>query len=262
MAPTDYCVFGVPFWNPSYEEFKVWWDATLEESSDAKLLELANPHTLNISCHNAQFRSILKANSINLNDGVGISIAAKMRGVETRYNFAGTDLMPRLFRDASKPMRVFFYGAQEESNRVAVKNVLRDYPNVISAGRLNGFCDPVKDALPAIRDSGADVLMCALGQPKQEFFMHEYRGTLNVKIAVTCGGMFDFFSGQKRRAPLAMRNVGLEWLYRLGLEPKRMFMRYVVGNPVFLARAFAWRSKDIKCAAEFSAIRSSNAREN
>ncbi len=267
MAPTDpgprrdYCVLGVPFWNPSYNEFKTWWNATLDASHAPVILELANPHTLNLASKERAFKMILMGETINFNDGVGVSIAAKMRGVQTKYSYAGTDLMPRLFREAHRPLRVFFYGATEESNALAVENIARDHPKVVCAGRLNGFVEP-NIAIQSIRESNADILMCALGQPKQEFFMAKHLDSLNVRIAVTCGGMFDFFSGQKPRAPLAMRKLGLEWLYRLTIEPKRMFVRYVVGNPLFFLRALVWRSKDIKCASESSADRQSTSARN
>ena len=267
MAPTDapqprtdFCVFSVPFWNPTYEEFKSWWDWTLDNAPTARLLELANPNTLNIAYKDPEFSQILKNADVNVNDGVGIRIAGRMRGVTTRYNFAGTDLMPRLFAEAHRDIRVFFYGATEESNALAVEKVCKQHPRVVCAGRVNGYVDPIEDALPLIAASNADVLMCALGQPKQELFMAQNLAALNVKVAVTCGGMFDFFSETKQRAPLWMRRTGTEWVYRLAIEPKRMWRRYVVGNPVFLWRALVTRTGDIKCAAESSAVpRSSEA---
>lgn len=269
MAPTeaqppvppraDFCVFSVPFWNPTYEEFKAWWGWTLDHAARAQLLELANPNTLNIAYGDPKFMEVLRGADVNVNDGVGIRIAGRMRGVETKYNFAGTDLMPRLFSEAHREIRVFFYGATEESNRIAVEKIVAKHPRVVCAGRINGYVDPVKDALPLIQASRADVLMCALGQPKQEFFMAENLGRLNVRVAVTCGGMFDFFSETKSRAPLWMRKSGMEWVYRLAIEPKRMFKRYVLGNPVFLWRAMVTRGSDIKCAAESSAARRSTA---
>ncbi len=268
MAPTDahppvapnadFCVFSVPFWNPSYEEFKSWWDWTLDNAPRARLLELANPNTLNIAYRDARFMSILRLADVNVNDGVGVRIAGRMRGVETKHNFAGTDLMPRLFAEAHREVRVFFFGATEESNALAVEKILAKHPRVVCAGRVNGYVDPVREALPMIRSSNADVLMCALGQPKQEFFMYENLDALNVRVAVTCGGMFDFFSESKPRAPLAMRKMGMEWVYRLAIEPKRMFKRYVLGNPLFLWRAMVTRGSDIRCVAESLAARRSS----
>lgn len=207
---------------------------------------------MNLALSNPSYMDVLKQLDVFVNDGVGIRMAGRMRGVRTRYNFAGTDLMPRLFAEQPEPITAFFYGASEESNAEAVRRIEAAHPMVKVVGRINGFVDPVKEALPLIRDSKADLLMCALGQPKQEFFMVEHRKELNVKIAVTCGGMFDFFSQTKPRAPLAMRRMGMEWVYRLGLEPKRMFKRYVIGNPVFLARSLAWRAADLRLMREMA----------
>lgn len=258
----DVCVFSVPFWNPSYEEFKSWWDWALDNAPRAQLLELANPNTLNITWRDSRFKDVLLNADCTLNDGVGIRMACRMRGVRTRYSFAGTDLMPRLFSEAHREVRVFFFGASEESNRLAVEKVTARYPRVVCSGRVNGYVDPVREALPMIRDSGADVLMCALGQPKQEYFMSENLERLNVRVAVTCGGMFDFFSGIKPRAPMFMRKTGTEWLYRLAIEPKRMFGRYVVGNPLFLWRAMWTVRSDLKCAARSSEDRQSSEVQN
>ena len=258
----DVCIFSVPFWNPTYEQFKAWWDWALDSAPRPQLLELANPNTLNIAYKNERFLGVLRQADVNVNDGVGIRIASRMRGAKTPYNFAGTDLMPRLFAEAHRELRVFFYGATEENNAKAVENILERCPHIVCAGRINGYVDPETDALPMIQASNADVLMVALGQPRQEFFMAEHRDEMNVKLMVTCGGMFDFFAGSKSRAPLFMRKTGTEWLYRLAIEPRRMFARYVFGNPLFLWRSLVTRRSDLKCAAVSSADRSSTERQS
>ena len=245
----DFFLFGIPYWNPSYEEFKGWWDSVVEgETRDSPILCLANPHTMNLAAADPRVMQTWKQLDVFVNDGVGIRLAGKMRGEPAKYNFAGTDLMPRLFQEARKPLTAFFYGASEESNRIAVEKIQAAHPMLKVVGRVNGFVDSEKEALPLIAASGADVLMCALGQPKQEFFMLANRDRLNVKICVTCGGMFDFFSQIKPRAPLWMRRTGTEWLYRLLIEPKRMFRRYVYGNPVFMARSLATLAEDRRLA--------------
>ena len=241
----DFFLFGIPYWNPSYEEFKEWWDGVVEsETRGGKILCLANPHTMNLAASDPKVMAAWKKLDVFVNDGVGIRLAGKMRGEPARYNFAGTDLMPRLFSEARRPLTAFFYGASEESNRVAVEKITAANPMLRVVGRINGFVDPETEALPLIAASGADILMCALGQPKQEFFMLAHRERLNVKVCVTCGGMFDFFSQIKPRAPLWMRRTGTEWLFRLLIEPKRMFRRYVYGNRVFMARSLATLAED------------------
>lgn len=245
----DVYLFGVPYWNPTYEEFHAWWLARLTDSvTPFQILALANPNTMNLGFSVPGYMDILKQCDVFVNDGVGIRMAAKMRGVEMKYNFAGTDLMPRLFADqpADRPCTAFYYGAREECNEGAVRIFGERYPNVKIVGRINGFVDPVKEALPRIQDSGADILMCALGQPRQEFFMVEHRNEIPCKVGVTCGAMFDFFSGNVKRAPSLFRAMRAEWVYRLAIEPGRMWRRYVVGNPAFLGRAMKWKQRDLE----------------
>ena len=246
---TDLCVFGVPFWNPTYEEMKSWWEQALDGTARMKTLQLVNAHTLNIAWSDPEYKRVLQSADCCINDGSGYRLASKMRGVVTKYNFNGTDLLPRLFSEAHREVRVFFYGASEESNELAAKKLCDKYPNVVCAGRVNGFVDVETEAVPMIRDAAPDVLLVALGQPRQEQFLDQYRD-LPVRVAVPCGGLFDFVSETKSRAPHIMRKTGTEWLYRLLIEPKRMFVRYVVGNPLFVLRALVSRGSDVRCAAE------------
>lgn len=245
----DVCVFGVPFWNPEYAEFKSWFSKVT--GSDTKLnltLCLANAHTLNLAHRFPAYKACLKSMDAVLNDGIGFRLASLMRGVPVRYNFNGTDLIPRLFEELERPLRVFFYGATEESNELAVKNMASRYPKLVVAGKLGGFVDD-DDAAKRIAASDCDLLLVAKGNPKQELFIIQYRDRLNCKLAIGVGGLFDFASGLKPRAPKAFRATGMEWAYRLIIEPRRMFARYVIGNPVFLTRALLSVKSDKKALA-------------
>jgi N-acetylglucosaminyldiphosphoundecaprenol N-acetyl-beta-D-mannosaminyltransferase len=85
-----------------------------------------------------------------------------------------------------------------------------------------------------------------MGHPKQEMFMIRNQKDLNVKTVIGCGGFFDFVSGTKPRAPKKVRDWGFEWVFRLAIEPRRMFRRYVIGNPVFLIRCLWYLRRDLK----------------
>jgi len=87
-----------------------------------------------------------------------------------------------------------------------------------------------------INQSGADILLVAMGAPRQELWIAANRERLAPKVAVGVGGLFDFFSGRVWRAPAAMRQTGMEWVWRLMQEPNRLWRRYILGNPLFLAR--------------------------
>ncbi|MCX7800408.1 MAG: WecB/TagA/CpsF family glycosyltransferase [Fimbriimonadales bacterium] len=244
----DVYVFGIPFWNPTLAEFLEWWRAALtSEERRSRCVVLANAHTLNLACEDPEYAAVLRSAEVRLNDGVGFRIASGMRSVGVKHNFNGTDLIPLLFERLDRPARVFLYGAKEEVNALTARRVAERFPAVEVVGRCSGYEHP-ESAVEQIRRSNADVLLVALGNPKQERFMARYRDRLNVKIQIGCGGLFDFLSGVKPRAPLPIRRRGLEWAFRLMIEPRRMWRRYVVGNPVFLARAWLSRKSDLALA--------------
>lgn len=229
-------LLGVSIWNPTYDSFKLWWNQAMAGSRRTRLLGIANAHSLNLAHERPGLHACLCAMDAVLNDGIGAAIAARLRGREFHYNFNGTDLFPRLFAESQQELRVYLYGASPASNAGAALEIERRYPNVRVVGRMHGFADP-ELAARSIARSGADLLLVALGQPKQEFFLIEHREALNVKVACGVGALFDFLSGSTPRAPRWVRSLRMEWAYRLLREPVRLFHRYVVGNPKFLWRA-------------------------
>jgi len=240
----DVCIFGIPAWNPPYHDFKVWFERVMKSEGRFNLaLCLANAHTLNIAYSQPSYRNCLRSMDAVLNDGIGFRLASQMRGVPIQYNFNGTDLIPRLFEELDYPLRVFFYGATEESNAGAVRVMASRYSFLDCVGNLGGYVSD-DDAAKMIAESQSDLVLVAKGNPKQELFIMKYRDQLNCKLAIGVGGLFDFLSGMKPRAPKAFRSIGMEWAYRLMIEPRRMFGRYVIGNPVFLTRALLTLRKD------------------
>ena len=88
----------------------------------------------------------------------------------------------------------------------------------------------------SINASGADILLVAFGVPRQEKWLERWGEQLAAPVRIGVGGLFDFYSGRIRRAPLWMREIGMEWSFRLLMEPRRLFRRYIIGNPLFLWR--------------------------
>lgn len=250
LVRNDVFVFGLSFWNATYFEFRDWWQTVLRgDARTGQVVVFANANTLNHVIANPAFREAVMAADVRINDGSGFRIASRMRGVETRENLNGTDLVPRLFGDATEPIRVFVYGATEASNQGAAKVLEARFPQVRIAGRINGYVTE-QEAMDAIRAAQADVVLVALGHPAQETFCVRHRETLQAKILLPIGGLVDFLSETKPRAPEAFRKAGLEWTYRLAIEPKRMFARYVLGNPLFLLRSAAHASRDRRIAGQ------------
>jgi N-acetylglucosaminyldiphosphoundecaprenol N-acetyl-beta-D-mannosaminyltransferase len=114
---------------------------------------------------------------------------------------------------------------------------------VTVCGTQHGYFSTAEetDVLRSIEDAKTDLLLVAFGAPKQDLWIREKLGSSNVRVAIGVGGLFDFFSGRIPRAPLWLREMGLEWTYRLYQEPRRLWRRYVVGNAIFLLRTMYFR---------------------
>jgi len=147
---------------------------------------------------------------------------------------ATTDLFHDIARLAEHDgTTMYFLGASEEQNRRAVNEVRRMYPRLQIVGRHHGYLTPkeTEDVVRDINRVGPDIVWIAMGVPKEQEFCVEHRHALkNVGLLKTAGGMFDFLSCLRSRAPKWMQIAGLEWFYRLSLEPKRLFVRYALTN--------------------------------
>ncbi len=177
-------------------------------------------------------------------DGIGLKLAGKLLGKEIRQNVNGTDLFPLLCAALSGSGKgLFLLGA-----RPGVPEGVRDWleanhPSVIVRGVHHGYFSPEAEqgVIEEIARSGADLLLVAFGAPRQDKWIRENLEKTGVRAAMGVGGLFDFYSGRTSRAPLWMREIGMEWLYRFIQEPGRLWKRYFVGNTVFLYRVMLER---------------------
>jgi N-acetylglucosaminyldiphosphoundecaprenol N-acetyl-beta-D-mannosaminyltransferase len=213
-------------------------ERAIKERSPAKVY-FVNADSLNKAFRDATFRTVLNAGDIVLGDGIGVNIGARLTKQHIRENVNGTDMFPRLCeRMARERQRLYLLGAKEGIAERVSDWVRTRHPGVILAGVRNGYFsdDETDNVCAAVRASGADVLLVAFGAPRQEAWIHENFANLGVCVAIGVGGLFDFYSGSIPRAPVWMREVGIEWIYRLIQEPRRMYKRYLVGNFLFMLR--------------------------
>lgn len=212
-------------------------------------LVLANAHTLNVASANPAAREAIRAATLVLNDGVGLDVYARLRtGAPFPYNFAGTDLVPRLLGECARrglPLRVFLYGARPGRAAEAARRIERAYAPVKVIGALDGHETTGDEARRAIDAAHPDLLLVGLGNPRQEEWLAANAPGLRARIAIGVGALFDFMSGSVVRAPRAVRAMRLEWMFRLALEPRRLFRRYVVGVPLFLWRTLTYRPEPV-----------------
>lgn len=202
-------------------------------------VSFVNPACVNIAASDRGYRRVLSRAALVLPDGIGIKIGGDLLGTPLKQNVNGTDLFPRLCEMLqARGASLFLLGGQPGVPEAVAAEIGRRWPDLRIAGLRDGYFTAAEegDVAAQICGSGADMLLVARGVPAQDLFVDRYLPLLGVKVAMGVGGLFDFVSGRMTRAPLWMRETGLEWAYRLSREPGRMWRRYLVGNLTFLAR--------------------------
>lgn len=190
---------------------------------------------------NPAYDAAMEAADVIHADGMPVVIASKwFTKTPIRGRSATTDLFHDVAEVAQKrSLKFYILGATEEQNKKAVEQMKGLYPDIQIVGRRNGYFsqDENLGICADIVASGADVLWVGLGKPKQEIWCHKNRAALaGVGVIKTCGGLYAFLAGDAPRAPDWMQKMGLEWLYRLNSDPKRLFKRYMVTNIVAIVR--------------------------
>lgn len=199
-----------------------------------------NAHCVNSASRDATYKRALRAADYVLPDGSGISLAAKMVGKRLTANLNGTDLCRPLCEEAARRgLSIFLLGAKPGIAERAARNMTAKVPGLRIAGHRDGyFEDDASDAVVCeVNESGADIVMVAMGVPLQDVWIYRHRRQMNAKLVMGVGALFDFEAGAVERAPKVIRKLGLEWTWRLAMEPRRMAGRYLVGNFTFVARA-------------------------
>ena len=237
-------VLGVPFFSGTMDEAlaKI---SSIVEDNKTHHIAFINAHCLNIACKNGEYRQILKECSAVFSDGIGAKIGARMLGYKVEENVNGTDMFPLL---AEMPFRIYLFGGAPGVARKAMENARKLNGRAEFVGCADGFFqskseDEIFAELASLK---VNILLVALGVPKQEEWIHRNLDKLPGCAAIGVGGLLDFVSGRIPRAPLWMRKLNIEWCFRLYCEPIRLFKRYIIGNPLFIARVFLsklWRNK-------------------
>lgn len=202
-----------------------------------------NAHCVNVAAVNVNYLYVLQHGATLFADGSGMRLASKIANLPLMDNVNGTDLFPMICRDAANHgIKLALLGARPGIARRCADNMREQFPDLNIVLTHDGYIKPDTEAdiITAINDSGAQILFVAMGVPMQELWIARNADKLRVPVLLGVGALFDFYSGSVPRAPQRMRQLGLEWLYRFILEPRRMFARYILGNPVFIMRTL-WR---------------------
>ena len=201
---------------------------------------VSNVHTTVMAYENKDYRKIQNNAAAVLPDGKPLSVLErKCGGLKKAEKVSGPDLMPKVFRlSEKKGYRHFFYGSTEQTLNLLKHNLENRYPHLQITGM---YAPPFRQLteeedekiMREINVAAPDFLWVGLGAPKQEIWMAEHKNKISA-VMIGVGAGFDFHAGTIKRAPVWMQRCGLEWLYRLFQDPKRLWKRYVVTNSKFM----------------------------
>jgi N-acetylglucosaminyldiphosphoundecaprenol N-acetyl-beta-D-mannosaminyltransferase len=231
-------ILGIPFSVLSYDA-AVQRIRDMIRSDEGHHVVLANAHTLNAAYEDGAYRRTLQQASLVLRDGLGVELAALLAGVRLAHNFIGTDFVPQLLRSlADLRPGVFLYGAALGVAAEAAAVLRQRCPGVRIVGVEHGYVESAS-VIERIRAARPDILLVALGNPLQEQWIAAHLSELNARVAIGVGALFDYLAGRVPRAPQWVRQLRAEWLFRLAVEPRRLWRRYLVGNVQFLWRVLS-----------------------
>jgi N-acetylglucosaminyldiphosphoundecaprenol N-acetyl-beta-D-mannosaminyltransferase len=247
-APQRVAIADVAFDNVNMDEALDRVNALLDGDT-AHQVSFVNAACVNIAARHRGYRRALARAALVLPDGIGVRLGTSLLGQRMKQNVNGTDLFPRLCDLLNgRAARLFLLGGAPGVAEQVAAVIAQRWPAIQVVGLRDGYFGVAGEGAvaTAVRASGADLLLVARGVPSQDLFIDRYLPQLGVKVAMGVGGLFEFVSGRIPRAPLWMRESGLEWTWRLWQEPTRLWRRYLIGNLSFLGRValqrIGWRA--------------------
>jgi N-acetylglucosaminyldiphosphoundecaprenol N-acetyl-beta-D-mannosaminyltransferase len=231
-------MIGIDLSSGSYTEF-IERIVDLGKTRTSSYVCLVNAHMTIEAYWDKRFSEVVNGADVEAPDGMPLVRAFKLIHGIRQDRVAGMDLMLDLLREAERQgLSIYLHGSTPEVLEKITERIKREYPALTIAGVCSPpFTPPTEEeeraAVERINDSGANIVLVALGCPKQENWMARNKGKINA-VMVGVGGVFPIYAGIQGRAPKWMRDHCLEWVYRLCSEPRRLFKRYLVSNTVFL----------------------------
>jgi N-acetylglucosaminyldiphosphoundecaprenol N-acetyl-beta-D-mannosaminyltransferase len=215
-------------------------EAWISQRGGLRFIAVTNVHVLMEARHSLSFRRVLDAADLCVPDGMPLVWVGRSRGYPLKRRVYGPDLLLDFCRDTNaKGYRHFFYGGAPGVPEALAAKLKCQFPMLEVAGTYSPPFRPLtpeQDAriVEMINHAEVDVLWVGLGCPKQELWMYEHRKQLRAPVMVGVGQAFDIHSGRLKQAPVWMREYGLEWLFRLAAEPRRLWRRYLIYNSEFV----------------------------
>ena len=199
-----------------------------------------NPEMISAAQKNSDFAEIINSAELVVADGIGVEIGLKILGYKVK-RIAGIDLGKALVEKfTASGKSVAMIGAKPGVVDSAIANLSKEYQNLNVVYSHDGYFDNDEDIIESVISANPDLILVALGSPKQEFFIHNLKEKLPNSTLIGLGGSFDVWAGVVERAPIIYQKLGLEWLYRTLKEPKR-FKRIFPTLPLFVLKVLKER---------------------
>ena len=240
-------LFNLNIYSKSIDELTNEINEFIKEYNDSpEYISCINPHSFIIATKDNIFQKALENSKWLLPDGIGIYFASNFLGKKIQSKITGPDFFVAFsqYINSNSNLKVYFVGSSESVLEKLVNRYKNEFPNIVISGT---FSPPFKEVfsekdnskiLDRINSSGADLVWVGMTAPKQEKWIFQNRKYLNIKLAIAIGAQFDFYSNNKIRAPFIIQKIGMEWLFRLVLEPKRLWKRTFVSAPYFVYKIF------------------------
>jgi N-acetylglucosaminyldiphosphoundecaprenol N-acetyl-beta-D-mannosaminyltransferase len=242
-TPKCFHILGVRIDAVQIPEVTNWIEQRIAQRNGCSFIAVAAMHSVTAARHDPHFKDMLNSADLTVPDGMPLVWRGRLQGCSLKRRVYGPELMATFCsQTASKGYRHFFYGGVPGVAETLARKFASQYPGIKIAG---AYCPPFRaltakedrDVIAKMEDAQADIVWVGVSTPKQELWMFEHRERLRVPVLVGVGAAFDFHTGRMPQAPAWMGEHGLEWLFRLGTEPRRLWRRYLINGSEFLALA-------------------------
>jgi len=236
-------VLGVKVDNISLNQLLRFFTYSVENNKKV-IISYVNIHAVNIAYTTRWFRHFLNESSVTFCDGFGVRLAARLSGQKLLFRYTPPDFIEHIAELAHQSRwKIFFLGAKPGVAQRAADTLMKKFPG-LQIATWHGYFDKIKggydnnQVISMINKFHPQILILGFGMPLQERWISDNIDDLQINMAFPAGALFDYMAGEVRRAPRWMTEHGLEWLGRLIIEPRRLWKRYMIGNPLFFWRVF------------------------
>jgi N-acetylglucosaminyldiphosphoundecaprenol N-acetyl-beta-D-mannosaminyltransferase len=209
------------------------------ESQQRGWISYVNVHTINLAYSIGWFKKYLQDSVLTYCDGQGVRVGAALLGRWIKERIVFSDWIYDVCKIADQTgTGIYLLGAEESVLKKAKRNLVQFYPSLKISGSHHGYftSQEAPSIVDLINRSGAEILIVGMGMPRQEQWIQKQFDALKPRLVLNAGSCFDFVAGTKKRCPSWIGIIGFEWLFRFVQEPRRLWRRYLIGNPLFIYR--------------------------